>query len=346
LYCNKRATLPRDANYNTVQEKELFKYLYNQYLHNRCNEDELKQFFNLLNKHKDKEEVMALLSDTWDQTDAIPEEGLIPPFLQPEAKQVKLDTGYIKYSGLKKWIGVAAILIALTGIYFYHTNISNLFNPVAKYELARTSTERKQLQLADGTQVWLSPNSTLSYPAKFDGNERQVTLDGEAFFEVTHDVKHPFIIKSGEVSTTVLGTSFNVTAYTKQHTINVTLVTGKVAVALNDNNNTKRDTITANQRIIIDKNELSITKVNYPDAAAFLNKRLGLYDYKGAALQEVMKDLRNQYNIQIELDTDLNTRTFYGSLKMTDSLNDTLDKLCTVMETKWEKDGGKYVIIK
>ncbi|MNL27076.1 hypothetical protein D3C87_1486430 [compost metagenome] len=59
-----------------------------------------------------------------------------------------------------------------------------------------------------------------------------------------------------------------------------------------------------------------------------------------------MKDLRNQYNIQIELDTDLNTRTFYGSLNMTDSLNDTLDKLCTVMETKWEKDGGKYVIIK
>jgi len=289
---------------------------------------------------------MALLSETWDQTDATPEEGLIPPFLQPEPKQVKLDAGHIKYYGLKKWIGVAALLIALTGLYFYHANISNLFNPVTKYELSHTSTERKQLELADGTQVWLSPNSKLSYPAKFDGNERQVTLDGEAFFEVAHDAKHPFIIKSGDLNTTVLGTSFNVTAYTNQHTINVTLVTGKVAVALNGKNDTKRDTITANQRLIIDKKALSISKVNYPDAAAFLNKRLGLYDYKGTALQEVIKDLENQYNIQIDLDTDLNTKTFYGSLDMTNLLNDTLNKLCTVMETKWEKDGGKYVIIK
>ncbi|WP_316817773.1 FecR family protein [Pedobacter nyackensis] len=329
-----------------MEEKEQFKYLYNQYLHNRCTADELKQFFNLLNERQDKEEIMTLLSDTWDQTDTLPEEGLIPPFLKPEAKQVKLEVDRHKHYGFKKWIGVAALLVALTGIYFYQSSLTSLFNPATKYELAHATTKRKQLQLADGTKVWLSPNSTLSYPAKFDDNERLVTLDGEAFFEVTHDAKHPFIIKSGDVSTTVLGTSFNVAAYTKQHTINVTLVTGKVAVALNGNNNTKRDTITANQRLIIDKTALSITKVDYPDAAAFLNKRLGLFDYKGAALQEVIKDLENQYNIQIQLDSELYTKTFYGGLNMTDSLNETLDKLCTVMETKWEKDGGTYAIIK
>lgn len=298
----------------------------------------------MLNERQDKEEIMALLSDTWDQTDTLPEEGLIPPFLNQGAKQVKLEVDHNKYYGLKKWIGVAALLIALTGIYFYQSNLTNLFDPSAKYELARATTERKQLQLPDGTKVWLSPNSTLNYPAKFNNNERLVTLDGEAFFEVTHDARHPFIIKSGAVSTTVLGTSFNVTAYTKQHTINVTLVTGKVAVALNGNNNTKRDTITANQRLIIDKNALSITKVNYPDAAAFLNKRLGLYDYKGTALQEVIKDLENQYNVQIQPNGLLEAKLFYGSLNMTHPLNETLNKLCTVMEMQWEKEGGKYVI--
>lgn len=286
------------------------------------------------------------MSATWDQTNAIPEEGLIPPFLKPEVKHVKLQPNNNKYFGLQKWIGVAALLLALTGIYFYQSDITALFAPEAKYQVANATTERRQLQLADGTKVWLSPNSKLSYPNKFDDKERRVTLDGEAFFEVTHDAKHPFIIKSGEVSTTVLGTSFNVTAYTKQHTINVTLVTGKVAVALNGNNNTRRDTIMANQRLIIDKTTFSITKVNYPDAAAFLNKRLGLYDYKGAALQEVTKDLENQYNIRIQLDPDLYSRTFYGNLNMTDSLTETLNKLSTVMETKWKKDGGQYVIIK
>lgn len=329
-----------------MEEKEQFKYLYNQYLHNRCSAEELKQFFTLLNKSGQNQEIIDLMSTTWDQTNALPEEGLIPPFLKPEAKQVKLTAHRNKYYGLQKWIGIAALLFVLTGVYFYHSYITALFNTTAKYQLTSATTERKQLQLADGTKVWLSPNSKLSYPAKFEENERRVTLDGEAFFEVTHDAKHPFIIKSGDVSTTVLGTSFNVTAYTKQHTINVTLVTGKVAVALNDNNNTKRDTIVANQRLIIDKTTSSITKVNYPDAAAFLDKRLGLYDYKGAALQEVTKDLENQYSIIIQLDPDLVNRTFYGNLNMTAPLNETLNKLSTVMETKWKKDGGQYVIIK
>lgn len=290
--------------------------------------------------------MMALMSHTWEQTDAQPEQGLIPPFLKPEAKQIKLKPAHRIYTGLQKWIGVAAVLLMLTGIYFYRSNLNNLLHTGTSYQLANTAAGRQQLQLADGTKVWLSPNSKLGYPVKFDGPERQVSLEGEAFFEVSHDAKHPFIIKSGDLSTTVLGTSFNVTAYTQQHTINVTLVTGKVAVALKGQNHTQRDTITANQRIIVDKQALRITKVNYPEAAAFLNKRLGLYDYKGAALQEVSNDLQNQYNIRIQLDDDLSARTFYGNLNMTDPLNETLNKLCTVMEVKWKKDGGRYVIIK
>jgi len=163
---------------------------------------------------------------------------------------------------------------------------------------------------------------------------------------VTHEASHPFVIKSGELSTTVLGTSFNISAYTQQNTINVTLVTGKVAVALNGQNTTRRDTITANQRIIVDKAASSISKVDYPDAAAFLNKRLGLYEYRGAALQEVIGDLENQYGIKIKADGQLTESTFYGNLKMTDPLAETLNKLSTVMETKWKKDGGQYVILK
>lgn len=327
-----------------MDRKEKFKHLYNQYLHNRCSAEELKQFFQLLNENQDDEEITALLSDTWEETHAIAEEGLIPPFLKPEVKHVKLDPNKDKYFGLGKWIGVAALLIAITGIYFYHADMTNIFGFRPNYELASATKERKQLQLPDGTKVWLSPNSKLRYPAKFTDNDRLVMLDGEAFFEVTHDAGHPFIIKSAEVSTTVLGTSFNVTAYAKQQTINVTLVSGRVAVALNGSNHTKRDTITANQRLIIDKTALSITKVNYPDAAAFLDKRLGLYGYKGAALEEVLRDIENQYNIQIRPEGLLQAKTFYGSLNMTDPINETLNKLCTVTETQWEKEGGKYVI--
>ncbi|SMC82091.1 FecR family protein [Pedobacter nyackensis] len=329
-----------------MEEKEQFKHLYNLYLNNQCDAAELKAFFALLDKGHSDEEMMALMSNTWDQTNALPETGLIPPFLQTAAKEIRIAPTRRSSFGLKQWIGVAATLLIFTGIYFYKSAITGLLNPNPKYQFANASGKRMQLQLADGTKVWLSPNSKLGYPDKFSGTERLVSLDGEAFFEVSHDAKHPFIIKSGDVSTTVLGTSFNVTAFTQQHTINITLVTGKVAVTLNDQNNTSRDTITANQRIIIDKATSSITKVDFPDAATFLNKRLGLYEYNGTTLEEVARDLENQYNIKIQLDADFSEKTFYGNLNMTDPLEETLSKLCIVMEAKWKKNGGHYVIIK
>ncbi|WEK18775.1 MAG: FecR domain-containing protein [Candidatus Pedobacter colombiensis] len=329
-----------------MEEKEQFKHLYNLYLNNQCSAAELKQFFELLNKSNTDLELLTLMSNTWDQTNALPEEGLIPPFLKSEPKQIKLTLPQKSYFSLQKWIGVAALLILLTGTYFYRSAITNIFNSGPQYQLVAAASERKQLQLADGTKVWLSPNSKLSYPDKFEGPERSISLDGEAFFEVTHDARHPFIIKSGAVSTTVLGTSFNVTAYTQQHTIAITLVTGRVAVALNANNHTQRDTITANQRITVDKTTSKITKINYPDAASFLSKRLGLYEYKGTTLEAVSQDLENQYNIKIQLDQELSSKAFYGNLNMSDPLNETLNKLCTVMETKWKKDGGHYAIIK
>lgn len=320
-----------------MNEKEQFKHLYQLYLSNSCTAEELKLFFDLLEKRRDDQEIMALLSDTWDQTALSPEKGLTPPFLPQEAKTVKL---------WRRLVSTAAILLILSGLYLYRSDLSRLITPAPAHQLLTAAAERKQLSLPDGTRVWLSPNSKLSYPEKFEGSARHVILEGEAFFEVTHDARHPFIIKSGAVSTTVLGTSFNVTAYTQQNTINVTLVTGKVAVALKGQNTTRRDTITANQRIVVDKAAASISKVDYPDAAAFLNKRLGLYEYRGAALGEVIRDLENQYGIQIKTDGHLAESAFYGNLKMTEPLAESLNKLCTVMETQWKKEGRLYLILK
>ena len=325
-----------------MEKKEQFIHLYHLYLNNQCNEEELKEFFALLDKGHLDQEMVTLMSGSWDEIHTLPEAGLIPPFLQAEAKEIQLAPSRRSYFGLKQWIGVAAALLIFTGLYFYRSTITGLLNPGSTYQFANTSGKRMHLQLADGTKVWLSPNSKLGYPNKFEDSERRVSLDGEAFFEVAHDARHPFIIKSGEVNTTVLGTSFNVTAYTLQNTINITLVTGKVTVALDS----QRDTITANQRIVINKATSSITKENFPDAATFLNKRIGIYDYNGTTLQEVGRDLENQYNIKIQLDADFSEKAFYGNLDMTDSLDETLNKLCTVMEAKWKKDGGRYVIIK
>jgi len=327
-----------------VEEKVQFEYLYHQYLNNQCTAEELKLFFRLLEKSKDDEQVMTLMSATWDQTAISPEKGLTPPF--PDKKTTHRLISSRNSFGMQRLAGIAATLLIVIGICFYWSDVSRIFNPPQESKSITTSTERKQFDLSDGTKVWLSPNSKLSYSDRFEGTERKVSLEGEAFFEVAHDVKHPFIIKSGQINTTVLGTAFNVTAYKEQHIINVTLVTGRVTVSLNGSNSSKRDTILANQRIVFDKISSRISKVDYPDAATFMNKRLGLYEYKGAEIQEVSRDLENQYNIKIKLDKQLSEAIFYGNLNMSAPLDETLNKLSTVVEAKWRKEGGHYVILK
>lgn len=325
-----------------LKEQQQLKHLYHLYITNQCTAQELEDFFALLRTHDD-DEIISLMSDTWDETQTVPDEGLIPRFL-PLYEQQNERVGISKRRLIPyRLIAVAASIIIVFGsLFFFKSELSNFIHPVQQQQTMSATGERKQLQLADGTKVWLSPNSKLSYPDKFTSKQRLVSLDGEAFFEVAHDAAHPFIIKTGEVRTTVLGTSFNINAYQQKQTINITLVSGKVAVALN----TKNVMMLPNQQIIVDKTTAQLTKIDFPGAASFLHKRLGLYEYKGTALKEVVKDLKTQYGVDIQLGNELIESNFYGNLNMNDPISQTLDKLVMVMEMKWKRDGGQYVISK
>jgi transmembrane sensor len=326
-----------------VKEKQQLERLYNLYVTNRCTAEELELFLSLVNTSDDDTAILELLSKTWDQTYAIPDTDLVPDFLPQPAKPLKMHTNF---SGFR-WLitTAAAVLLILGGLYFLRSDFSESGKANTE-QITVTKAERRQIQLADGTKVWLSPNSKLNFPAKFKDSYRIVSLEGEAFFEVAHDASHPFIIKTGKVSTTVLGTSFNISAYTQQHTINVTLVTGKVAVALEANSNTRSLIMLPNQQITVDKTTNQLSKVDFPGAASFLDKRLGLYEYKGAALREVIEDIEMQYAIQIHVSEELSDDSFYGNLNMADPIEQTLNKLSTVMEIKWTRNGGQYVIAK
>lgn len=333
-----------------MEEKEELKRLYQLYLTNQCTAEELQRFFVLIDNSEDEETILELMSASWDQTQDIPETGLVPDFLPgfapKEAKEIKLSpTPRIRY-GFRNVAAAAAILLICTGLFFFRSTVWNAISPTHQLQSFSARAERKQLELSDGSKVWLSPNSTLKYPDKFSGNSRMVALEGEAFFEVAHDASHPFIIQSGQVSTRVLGTSFNISAYQQNPDISVTLVTGKVAVALQKNNRLTEEILVPNQQATINKAAGKISKANFPNASDYLNRRSGHFDYKGTPLPEVVKDLELQYQIKIQLTPALSNSLFYGNLDMTKSNTQTLNKLCTVMEANWKKDGGQYVIVK
>ncbi|SDP56608.1 FecR family protein [Mucilaginibacter sp. OK268] len=234
----------------------------------------------------------------------------------------------------------AAVVLAIGLAVLYRAPILNLVDPVKQLKLTTNPGEYKQIYLADGTHIWLSPATTLSYPEKFRGKLRDISIEGEAYFEVKHDTGHPFVIQSGAVKTVVLGTSFDIQAYAHAKSIDVTVVSGKVGVSAKASANTAM--VTANQRTIYQKATASLVKENYPNASKFLDRRKGIFDFNGASLAEVVHDLESQYGISINLAPGLTSKTFYGRLQTSDPINRTLDKLSTVMELRWEKQSGAY----
>ncbi|MXV15646.1 FecR family protein [Hufsiella ginkgonis] len=242
-------------------------------------------------------------------------------------------------------MAVAASLLLMMSIGFlYRGAISDRLSAARLTTLTTTWGERKKVLLADGTQVWLSPGTKLSYPDRFHGDTRTISLEGEAFFNVAHDAGHPFIINSGGISTTVLGTSFNIDAYRDHTSMSITVVTGKVAVASQEHVTRQQVVMTANQRAVYNKATNSLTREDYPEASAYLAEREGIFTYRGARLHNITPELVEQYHIRVLLHDDVRNKAFYGTLDLKEPVEQVLNKLCLVTNVSWQKSGNTYII--
>lgn len=173
------------------------------------------------------------------------------------------------------------------------------YNPAPAKE-ATVSTQTLQtprgkdfkIVLCDGTEVWLNAESTLTYPSRFSGSQRIVQLDGEAYFKVARDTSRPFIVKSGEVETQVLGTSFNFRNYSHSAT-HVTLVEGRVLVTGHDTSVTLHPNEDAR---IHDDGTIRVTQADPRSYTAWTD---GYFYFDNASLEEIMRELGRWYNLNI-----------------------------------------------
>ena len=239
----------------------------------------------------------------------------------------------------------AAIVLLIAFAAFYKNAILNIVSPVKEIQLSSSAGQHRQMSLPDGTKVWLSPSTRISYPDKFGDKQRLVKLEGEAFFEVKHDAAHPFIIQSGSIKTVVLGTSFNVQAYPDAGTAEVTVVSGKVAVASSAGNKNQQQIMVARQRAVFNKNDGLLVKENFPDASKFLDQRNGYYDFDGATLQTVADELARQYGVHINVDPRMARDLYYGHLNTNQPIGNVLNMLCIVMDNAhWNVAGNNYYL--
>lgn len=153
-------------------------------------------------------------------------------------------------------LAVAASIIGFSFFVYFKINqkqeVKNSLN-----EVATKRGSKSFIKLPDGTQVWLNADSKLTFKENFGDKTREVSLNGEAFFDVFHDADHPFIIHTGKADIKVLGTTFNIRNYALDKTMEATLIKGKIEVTLTDRPDEKI-IIHPQEKIIISKESNSI----------------------------------------------------------------------------------------
>ena len=158
--------------------------------------------------------------------------------------------------------------------------------------------ERSQVVLPDGTKVWLNSASSVEYVAPFFSRERRVKMDGEAYFEVEHDARRPFVVVTGQVVSTVLGTTFNVHAYSEDENYQITLATGSLLVDGGPESRSVR--LRPGEQGFFERTSglLSLRRVNVEQVLSWQEDRLY---FRAEPLASIARSLERQFNVDITI---------------------------------------------
>ena len=220
-------------------------------------------------------------------------------------KTIKLFRELVKYAA----VVVITLLIGYSASEFFSTETDN---QISYNELIVPLGQISEFELSDGTHVWLNSGTRMKFPTEFNKEQREIFLEGEAYFKVASDKKHPFLVKSGKMITRVLGTEFNVSAYNDNSTIETTLIEGVVEVL--DLEYQKKAQLETAQQFVFSKQDQkhSIRKVDIKPYEAW--KKGELY-FRDKTLAELKPKLERWYNVDIVFaDERTKTHGFSGTV--------------------------------
>lgn len=201
--------------------------------------------------------------------------------------------------------------------------------------------QRVNLDLPDGSNVWLNAGTRMQYPVSFMKDKREVILDGEAYFEVAHNAECPFVVHTSTLDVEVLGTKLNVAAYSKRKVFETSLIQGKVRVKLPENKNISV-TLLPNQKTTLKSGKLVVSKID--DFNVYRWKE-GLYCFKNKPFVEIMQDLERYYDLKIQLDKQSIARVaLTGKFRISDGLDYALRVLQNDVAFTYKRDKENDVI--
>lgn len=201
--------------------------------------------------------------------------------------------------------------------------------------------------LPDGTIVWLNASTSLRFPTAFTGNERRVEIKGEAYFEVAKNESMPFIVKAGNEEIKVLGTHFNISAYSEDKIIKTTLLEGKVEVSLI---NTKKTEVSVNtctlqpgqQSQLDGNNTLSIVDADVNEAVAWKN---GYFNFIDEDIESIMLKISRWYDIKVVFEDDSKNQSFTGNISRKKNVSEVLGMLEQTEAVHFKIEGKTITIM-
>ncbi len=201
--------------------------------------------------------------------------------------------------------------------------------------------QRINLILADNSSIWLNANTTFKYPSQFSKKQREVYLDGEAYFDVSANEKHPFIVNTTQGGIKVTGTTFNVSAYSKYEKFETSLFEGIVGIYLNGSED-KVINIKPTEKAVFKDGRLEVSNINNYDE--FLWRR-GLIAFKSKKLHEILAVLEQYFDTEIRIDTDsLPDNTYTGKFRQSDGIDYALRVLQKSINFTYERDNEGQII--
>lgn len=200
-----------------------------------------------------------------------------------------------------------------------------------------------QINLPDGSRVWLNAASTLKFPSTFARlvNRRIELLGGEAYFEVAKDPKRPFVLVSKGQELKVLGTHFNVNAYPEESTVKTTLLEGKVQ--LTSTHSATKFILEPGQQAALANNDFHIYTVDVEAAIAWKNNK---FTFDNESIEEVMRKIERWYNVSVTFEGERPTDRFTGSVSRFDQLSSVLNLLEFTGNVHFKIEGRRVLVRK
>ncbi len=257
-----------------------------------------------------------------------------------ERKQKPLRKNYkLMLRECLKVAAITLITVTFTALWFMNQKEEE---PTSAQTIIVPAGQRVNLLLPDGTNVWLNAGTRMTYPLSFATHTREITLDGEAYLEVSHDERCPFIVHTQAMDVKVLGTKFNVEAYSCQQRYETTLMEGKVRIGFPGKDESAIQ-LSAGNKVRLQNGQFRTDSVS--DYNVYRWKE-GLYCFRDKSFVDILKDLERYFDLSIQLKkAGIAEVTLTGKFRISEGLDYILRVLQNEVTFTYHREKENQIII-